>query len=331
MRIHFTDADIARTRLKLEIDPLWEIVNSVQALQHVEGGLSIAPWRRRVRERLCQDGDLRAAVHTLTTVAPHSIYFPDFLTPTPDVSDIDTGVETVLSTTPRRLREEIGQLQPTGSSAAMWLEELAHGKSAALRHLRLAFQVYFKSVIEPHLPTIEDGLRTECSGRAQQYLRTGPEGLLRGLSGSTSWEPPVLAVDYPVDRDLHLDGCGLVLIPSYFCLLHPVALADPLLQPQVLVLPDAGRNAATGRWPRWRRPRALLGATRASILRSVIDGKTTTELARLTDVAPATISHHTSVLRDAGLITTTRHENFATHLVTPLGLQVLTSGPVDRR
>jgi DNA-binding transcriptional ArsR family regulator len=51
---------------------------------------------------------------------------------------------------------------------------------------------------------------------------------------------------------------------------------------------------------------ALLGATRASILRSVIGGSTTTRMAKLVGVAPATVSHHTGVLRQAGLIATER-------------------------
>jgi DNA-binding transcriptional ArsR family regulator len=45
--------------------------------------------------------------------------------------------------------------------------------------------------------------------------------------------------------------------------------------------------------------------------------------AKAVGIAPATVSHHTRVLRDAGLITTERHENFARHLITPLGLQLL--------
>jgi DNA-binding transcriptional ArsR family regulator len=70
---------------------------------------------------------------------------------------------------------------------------------------------------------------------------------------------------------------------------------------------------------------ALLGATRATILRSVLDGNTTTGLASLTGVAPATISHHTGVLRNAGLIATNRDGNCARHCITPLGLRVLTA------
>lgn len=329
LSIHFTDADLARTRLKLEIDLMWEIVSSVQVLQHADGALFFAPWRRRMRERMNRDGALRTAVQTLITVAPHAAYFPDFLTPTLDVSDIDAGVETVLSTPPRRLSEEVGKLQPTGSPAAKWLDELARGKSAALRHLRQAMYLYFGAVIDPQLQIIEDGLRAEVASGIQRYLRTGPEGLLRWLGPTTSWEPPVLQVDYPFDRDLRLDGRGLVLIPCYFCLFHPVALADPLLRP-VLMFPirPASRLLAGGHGS-GDHVSALLGTTRATILRSVVDGSTTTRLARLARVTPATVSHHTSVLRDGGLITTDRQGSFATHLITPLGLEVLTAGGID--
>lgn len=40
LRIHFTDLDLARTRLELEIDLMWEIISSVQLLQHADGGLA---------------------------------------------------------------------------------------------------------------------------------------------------------------------------------------------------------------------------------------------------------------------------------------------------
>ncbi|MET8760646.1 helix-turn-helix domain-containing protein [Lentzea sp. NPDC004782] len=141
LRIHFTDRDIARTRLKLEPDVMREIVGSAQVLRHREGDLAFDPWRRRVRELAARDADLR------------------------------TALRTVLSTRPQRL----------------------HAEAEALR-------VYFRSVIEPHLP------------------------------------------------------------------------------------------------------------------------------AKLVGVAPATVSHHTAVLREAGLITTERDENFARHLITPLGLRVLAAG-----
>jgi len=327
LRIHFTDADLARTRLKPEIDLMWEIVSSVQVLQHTDGGLSFDRWRRQVRECAGRDSGLRRAVQALITVAPHAAYFPDFLTPPTDVSDIDAGVETVLSTPSRRLGEEVGRLRPADSAGARWLDDLAHGKPAALRQLRHSLHVYFRALIEPHLQVIGAGLRTDCAGGIQRYLQTGPEGLLRCLRPATNWQPPVLSVDYPRDRDLHLDGRGLVLIPGYFSLYHPIALADPLLRP-VLVFPIRTESRLLAGPGSGDHVSALLGTTRAMILRAAINGSTTTGLARQAGVTLATVSHHTSVLREAGLITTDRQENFATHLITPLGLKVLTSGPL---
>jgi DNA-binding transcriptional ArsR family regulator len=326
MRIHFTDADLARTRLKPEIDLLWEVVGSAQVLQHRGGGLPLKRWRRRVRERASAAGAVRLAVHTVTTVAPHAAYFPDFLTPTEEVRDIGEGADAVVSASPRRMREEVGRLRPPRAPAARWLDELARGKTAAVRHLHGALRVYFEAVLEPDLPVIGDGLRIACAGGIQRYLRDGPEGLLRWLGPATSWRPPVLAVDYPVDRDLRLDGRGLVLVPSYFGVYHPVALADPRLRP-VLVFPiEARARLLAGCHGEGDHVSALLGPTRATILRSAVTGGTTTRLAQQAGVAPATVSHHTGVLRDAGLITTDRHENLATHLITSLGLAVLTSG-----
>ncbi|MGW1712875.1 ArsR/SmtB family transcription factor [Streptomyces sp. NPDC002156] len=54
-------------------------------------------------------------------------------------------------------------------------------------------------------------------------------------------------------------------------------------------------------------------------------GITTTDLAQRTGISPATVSHHTTVLRDAGLITTHRNGTNAHHLPTPLGAQLVNS------
>lgn len=328
LRIHFTDADIARTRLKLEIDLMWEVVSSVQILQHADEKLSFDPWRRLVRTGVSGDGHLRRAVCTLTAVAPHASYFPDFLTPATDIADIDLGADAVLSTPVRRLRTEVDRIRPTSGPTAGWLSELAHHKPAAMGHLRDAIRLYFRSLLEPRLHLIDGGLRIECAKGIQRYLSEGPEGLLRWLSPTANWVAPVLSVDgYPHDRDLHLNGRGLVLIPCYFCVHHPVTLADPELPP-VLVFPIRPESRLLARARSGDQVTALLGGTRAMILRSVVNGSTTTRLARMINVAPATVSHHTTVLRDAGLITTHRHENYAVHTITTLGLQVLAAGPI---
>ncbi len=129
-------------------------------------------------------------------MAPHAAYFPDLLTPPEDLCGIDQSIDALLSTEPDRLRAEIDLIHPASGPEASWLDDLTRGRSPTLRQ-----------------------------------LRDGPEGLLDALGPATRWDLPVLSVDYPVDRDLHLDGRGLVLIPCYFALHHPVALADPRLPP----------------------------------------------------------------------------------------------------
>ena len=274
LHIHFTDRDIALTRLKLETDLMWETIGSAQVLRRREDDLCFGPWRRHVRELAARDPDLRMAVHTVLAVAPH------------------------------------------------WPDDLVAAGPAALRRLHRALPVYRRRVIEPHLPAIENGLCADAAARIHDYLHRGPEGLLSTLGAATRWHPPVLSVDHAHDRDLHLGGRGLTVVPCYFAVHHLVVPAHP-----VLVLPIRTESRLlVGERPCGGRLTALLGATRASILRSVVGGSTTGRLAKLVGVAPATVSHHTGVLREAGLIATEREENFARHLITPLGLRVLAAG-----
>lgn len=62
-----------------------------------------------------------------------------------------------------------------------------------------------------------------------------------------------------------------------------------------------------------------LGRTRAAVLLTVADraGCTTTELSITAGVSVSTASEHTTVLRQAGLITTTRHHKAVLHTMTP--------------
>ncbi|MFJ4553901.1 hypothetical protein ACIP4X_32755 [Streptomyces sp. NPDC088817] len=57
----------------------------------------------------------------------------------------------------------------------------------------------------------------------------GTAGLLAGFGPVLLWQRPVLTADYPVEHEIHLDGRGLVLQPSFFCVRRPVVLAvcDP--------------------------------------------------------------------------------------------------------
>jgi DNA-binding transcriptional ArsR family regulator len=177
--------------------------------------------------------------------------------------------------------------------------------------------------------TIRPGLRGQADRayRARTLLDGGVHGLLSSLRPLMQWRPPVLEVQYPVHRDLHLDGRGLRLGPSYFCRSLPVALADPDLPP-TLVYPvhhdDGWRHQPAG-----SALTALLGATRYAVLAAIGHGASTTELAGRLGVAPSSVSRHTSALRQAGILTTHRHGPSVLHTITPVGAALLRRGTAD--
>ncbi|MGH1552153.1 ArsR/SmtB family transcription factor [Streptomyces sp. L7] len=126
-------------------------------------------------------------------------------------------------------------------------------------------------------------------------------------------------------------GRGLHLIPSLFCRAPGITLHAEL---PVLAFPvshDTVWTPGTSTAPESQGGTlgALLGPTRAALLQAISAGHgiTTSALARRTGISSATVSHHTTVLRDAGLITTHRTGTTAHHLSTPLGSRLLNGTP----
>ena len=112
----------------------------------------------------------------------------------------------------------------------------------------------------------------------------------------------------------------MLLTPAYLSCNSVDVIRDPALPP-VLVYPierdpTVGLSAGASIV-------ALIGSTRAAILETIGEGRTTTELARRVGVSPASISQHTAVLREAGLIRTSRVGKAVLHTMTALGAALL--------
>ncbi|MER7106224.1 hypothetical protein [Streptomyces sp. NPDC000229] len=138
LRIHFSSADLGRLRLAAQPDVMWETVLSLHQL--VGPDPFFAPWNRLARKALVDTGAGRD-VHLLTTLAPVSSYFPDFLTPSGHHTDLDGAVEEALSTGRGRLRTEIDRLSGSQSRPPAWLDDIAAGRPRALRRLGSACPV----------------------------------------------------------------------------------------------------------------------------------------------------------------------------------------------
>ncbi|HEV2779958.1 MAG TPA: ArsR family transcriptional regulator [Actinophytocola sp.] len=329
MRIHFTARDLALTHLADDADPLWELVNSVQALQGRYGRVVLGQWRRQVAADL-RRADLTARVRArLFAIAPHASYYPDLLTPPEGALGLDAGVETILGTPRRRLGTEIGRLAGHAGAGA-WLADLAAGRAGALAELGDVLRAYHRWAVAPYWDRLRVHVHRDLAMRRRILREHGIDGLLDSFAPMLRWRRPVLEFGrHPSNREIHLDGRGLRLVPSYFAQLNPQTIIDREL-PQVIVYPVEHD-------PRWLTPaqprpdrRALarlLGETRAAVLRSVLDGCTTTELARGASTSPSSASRHAAALRAAGLLVTRRHGGSVLHTATPLGAELATGRP----
>jgi hypothetical protein len=318
LRIHFTAEDLSRVRLRPSPDPMWELLLSLHLLQGREAPVVFGDWRRQARARL----DRRYA--PLLQLAPPLGDSPDFLTP-PGVSDVDEGIDAVAATPTRALRADLRPLQHS-RRPPYWAAGLAAGAKETRRELGGTLRRYYRTAVEPLWPTVRSRVDQDRARRAKALADGGVERLLSTLNPLVRWRDLTLEMPYPGSQDVHLDGRSLVLVPSFFCWRLPITLRDPGLPP-VLVFPiehdpssvlrtDGERDAA-------RSLAALLGRTRAAVLRAAALGGTTTELAGRVGVSIASASQHTSVLRDAGLLTTHRMGSAVHHAPTPLGLSLL--------
>ncbi|QQQ78008.1 helix-turn-helix transcriptional regulator [Saccharothrix sp. 6-C] len=319
LKIYFTSADLARTNVAPAVDPLWEIVLSGFQLDRLETTL-LRPWVHRLRSDPARVTAMRPGARVLGVLAPRGAYFPDFLTPGRGALGLDLGLEAVRSVDVDRLTHEVHRLG-THHPLPPWTRDLGNPSSDLLHRLVDTWRSYHEAVIRPEEDTIQAAVDADLAQRAHAVLTGGLTGLFDSLAPLLRWRAPVLEVDYPLDRHIHLGGRGLRLIPSYFCQGTPISLADPDLPP-ILVYPIAAEH----RLPDQRSgdPLAsLLGPTRAAVLHAVGSGRTTSELARRTTISIASASRHTAVLREAGLISSWRHGATIRHSLTDTGTRLL--------
>ncbi|MEW2329619.1 winged helix-turn-helix domain-containing protein [Micromonospora chersina] len=330
LKVIFSREDILRTRVAPAADPVWELVLSLHLLQGRGRDPLLTEWRRTVALGLRTDS-VAERYRLLLALNPPRGYFPDFLTPYASKDGLEAGLEAVRGTPAAMLRRDLTLLAeenalPSSASA------LARGEPEVLRHLTDSMLRYQSLAVTPYWSRIQAAVEADRARRARAMLDGGAEGLLASLRPSMRWDGGVLEVlDYPDSRELHLDGRGLLLVPSFFCARTPVALLDPSLPPVLVypvdrlggLMPEAGSGAGRADAAQREALAALLGRTRAGVLEAADEGCTTGEVARRLRISAAAASQHTTVLRNAGLLVSHRDRNTVLHTLTPLGRAVL--------
>ncbi|MER5352158.1 ArsR family transcriptional regulator [Kitasatospora sp. NPDC002551] len=314
LRIHFTARDFARIRFAPRPAPLQELHAALTTAVTRRGGPLFAPWRGRVLR------SLPAAADPLADLVPAGRP-PSFLDVLGDT--MAEGFEQIRAARPALVRSELERVHGA-VPAPHWIRGLHAGDGTAWRTLRRAQRAAYEAVLAPVWSAVQDLHREEFTRYALTVAEHGTAAALTGLTPGSRlhedvWEWPGAAPD----REVRLDGRGLVLLPTFH---HP---AGPLLQdvpgrPAVLTYP-----AGPGLPPAAGHPvvpaeslAAVLGRTRLDTLRLLAEPHTTTSLARALRVSNATASSHAAALRAAGMATTTRTGRSVTHRRTALGALV---------
>ncbi|MBL6275300.1 winged helix-turn-helix transcriptional regulator [Micromonospora fiedleri] len=323
LKIHFSGEDILRTRVAPAANPVWEAVLSLHLLPKRTGDPLLSGWRRDVLRDLYREENIDG-LRLLLALNPPRGYFPDFLTPYESMDGFEAGMEAVRRTPVSLLHRDLTLVANTRSLPAD-AGALARGEPDALEQLTTAMGRYRELALGPYWTHVQAAVEADRARRARTLLDGGVKGLLTGLRPGVRWDSGILEIPgYPNSRELHLEGRGLLLVPSFFCADMPVALLDPELPP-VLVYPvDRLGGLASGKPEKSTTAlAALLGRTRAAVLAASDDGCSTGELARRLYISPAAVSQHTTVLRNAGLLVSHRDRNTVLHTLTPLGRAIL--------
>jgi hypothetical protein len=321
LRIYFTGEDLAKVRLASKPDPLWETVLTLFRFRFHPNAtpLDLHRWRR---EAIGQSQ--RSTLDLLMALTPGG-YYPDFLTPFEGTMGLEAGLDAVMSTGTERLSREIGRLERPNYRLPESVKLLGRGDGETVKQLGNALRDHHRTAVAPYWDRVLAHVEADRAMRSRAWLEGGCEGLLNSYRPVMRWQFPVLEVDFPVEQDLHLEGRGLLLVPSYFSNGMPDTLFDRSLSP-VLVYPvehDLGLAAQCDAQDGGESLAALIGSTRAWVLGAIEDGCTTSELARRVGVNTSSISQHTTVLREARLIRTTRIGKSVLHTLTPLGESLL--------
>ncbi len=325
-RIHFSEADLARTQVSPTLGPLAETVLALALLRcSRQPRTMLSEWRGQVR--------VTPQMRPLTALIPPDCNGVDLPTLVGETATIEQGVQALLDVPREHLLVEMEWIDRRHRLPPLaWAMAEAGGRPELAEATRVAYQ----ELIQPFWPRIRASLHAEQAARRRTLAAEGPGALLASLQGPLiRWRPPVLEILRPGQVEMELGGRGIALVPSVFVGRAPSLHENPNDDDEMprLVLPAEG----AGRARLWAASRgragargsalaALVGRNRAAVLQSIADGCTTTELARRVGISLAAASQHASVLRKAGLIATRRQGSAVLHVLTPLGAELLQAG-----
>lgn len=341
LRIHFGAADLARTRVAT-IGPVAETVFGLRALRPAMNSNGFALWRRRAVEMLTP------RIRSLGQLYPATGHALDLVSLVGDVTTIEEVVAKIPEIADHHLRKEIEPI--VNGRPAMWIRELAGGSPTARANLATAVAEFYDVAIAPYWPRVRAALESERFSRARSFLDGGVDLCIATLGEFARWRPPVLmifrdrlpsparelgpeskAVSKLITYDYHLDGRGLVLLPSVFTERPELVVSNDdggvmLIYPALRSTAEIVKVFASPNMPNPLLA-PMLGRARAAVLEAVASKPeiTSGELAGQVGISLASASEHVAVLRRGGLISSRRDRNRVHHVLTAAGQSLVDS------
>jgi DNA-binding transcriptional ArsR family regulator len=322
--IHLAPDDFSE--LRFAFSPLTELIMSVKVLRDPSRHALHIPWVSETRA-LVQGLD----VSLLLSLVAGAGYVPDFLTPPPEgpYPSFEEELKRVEATPANEVVREVESyarhLERNGDGT---LPDPAHrlleSPQVGMRDLVDVLQAYWDASLEHHWPRISALLEGDVLYRARRLALEGAEGLFQDLHQVVSWRDGDLLLDKRFDAEVRPAGRGLVLVPTAFGWPELSVIIEEPWQPTILYPPRGIANL----WEAHQAATessldALLGRTRAALVRSLEVPMTTSELAKRLGVTAGAVSQQLGHLRRAGVIEAQRSGRGVYSRLTPLGTSLV--------
>ncbi|MEU8124879.1 DUF5937 family protein [Spirillospora sp. NPDC049024] len=305
---------------RMGYSPLGELACSLRALGSPGSVPLLRPLLRHVPGQVAAE-DLRL----LRLAVPDGRFVPDFLYPAdldPSVS-LDDQLAGVEALSLARYEAELSQVwAPAPVPAPL------SGESGRAQLVR-ALHNYAEHVLAPIRPHLRAALDAEVGQRAERATRDGLNGMFTDLHPEIRVDGTRLTITKAHHACTGLARASITLVPSVFVWPRLVVVNRSPGNVQLhYPVREIGRTwgdiGSTNRSE--DALAALIGATRASILRDLTIPRSTSQLAQMLGISPGGISTHLSILRRNGLVTATRHGRSVLYRRTMLGTSVAAVG-----
>lgn len=313
---HLSPGDIQAVRFG--VSPGHELAHAVRILLRPAQHPLQWGWLRQVRDQVP-----REPLALLAQVIGADGYIPDFLTTDArwDLTPADELAALLAAPIPGILIDLDKRIARSSGAHRAALQRMREEPERTRALVARAWERVWDAVLDPVWPQLERILRADIAVRARTITTDGIARMAGGLHRTVQWSDGAVRVQLRRhSEDVDCRGSGLVLVPSVMSSWGCMVVTEPPAQPTVFY-PARGVTAG------WARDSAelegalgaLLGPVRSGILLRAHLARTTSQVAADAGIAVSTASHHLTVLRDAGLVASTREGNRMLHLRTPLG------------